>query len=479
VALYRQESQLKRTLKSRHIQMLGLGGSIGTGLFYGSGEAIAIAGPALLLSYLIGGVFIYLVMRMMGEMITQEPVAGSLSHFAYRYWGEFAGFLAGWNSWFQYILVGIAELTVVGIYLDHWLLIAHWQTAFAVLAFVTAVNLVTVRLFAEFEFWFSCIKVLAIIGMILFGAWLIATGAGGSSVANLWAYGGFFPHGAGGMMMALVVVMFSFGGAEFIGFTAAEAEKPEITIPRAIRQFMARLPVFYLASMAVIMILSPWNTIGRSGSSPFVMVFDTIGIRSAADIINLVVITAAVSVFNSGAYANGRLLLSLAQQHNAPRLFARLNRCQVPYIGVIFSALCTALGLGLNYAVPGGAFMRILAIVTTALATCWAMIILAQLKFRQYYDKAPAHGQEKRDLIFKSPFYPYSNYLCLVFLAGLFGLMLLTGLTEGGLLSRAFGLSRPLVTLSVPDVSMSALIAPLWIALLYGGFRYKKRRERR
>ncbi|KAA6205804.1 MAG: amino acid permease [Candidatus Tokpelaia sp.] len=476
---HRQKIHLKRTLKSRHIQMLGLGGSIGTGLFYGSGEAIAIAGPAVLLSYFIGGVFIYFVMRMMGEMITQEPVAGSLSHFAYRYWGEFAGFFAGWNSWFQYILVGIAELTVIGIYLDHWLPVAHWKTAFTVLFIITCINLITVRFFGEFEFWFAGIKVLAVIGMIIFGALLIITGTGGNQagLSNLWAHGGFFPLGVGGSIMALAVVMFSFGGAEFIGFTAAEAEKPEITIPKAIKQFMVRILVFYLAAMAVIMILNPWDNVASGSGSPFVTVFDAIGIKSAANIVNLVVITAAISVFNSGAYANGRLLMSLAEQKNAPRLFARLNHYSVPYIGIIFSALCTGLGLGLNYLIPDGAFMRILAIVTTALATCWAMIVLAQLKFRQHYEEARIKGEEKRPLIFKSPFYPYSNYLCLAFLGGLFVLMLLTGFTEGGLLMRAFGLNRPLITLPVPDVSISALIVPLWILALYLGFHIKKRRQ--
>lgn len=473
--------KLERSLKSRHILMLGLGGSIGTGLFYGSGEAIAIAGPAVLLSYLIAGIFMYFVLRMMGEMITQEPVAGSLSHFAYKYWGEFAGFFAGWNSWFQYVVLGIAELTVVGIYLDHWVQLPHWETAFIVLIAITLVNLAIVRMFGEFEFWFAGIKILAVIGMIIFGIALIITNPGGAiKVSNLWDYGGFFPYGIAGMILALSVVMFSFGGAEFIGFTAAEATAPERTIPKAIKQFMARILLFYLCSMAIIMILTPWNKVESQNGSPFVMVFDQMGVKYAADIINFVVITAAISVFNSGAYANGRLLLSLAEQKNAPRFFARLNRARVPYIGIVFSSVCTGVGLALNYSIPDGAFMRILAIVTTALATCWAMIILAQLHFRRAYDKSQAAAAVKKPLIFPSPFYPYSNYLCLAFLAGLFALMLLTGFTQGGLLARAAqgaGFNAPFVTLpvNVPDVSISALIVPLWIGLLYLGFRLKKR----
>ncbi|KAA6405017.1 amino acid permease [Candidatus Tokpelaia sp.] len=453
--------------------MIALGSAIGIGFFYGSGEAIAIAGPAVLLSYLIGGIFIYFVMRMLGEMAVQEPAAGSFSHFAYHYWGEFAGFLTGWNYWFLYILIGIAELTVIGIYLDYWLPVAHWKTAFTLLLIITCVNLTAVRFFGEFEFWFSGIKVLAVIGMIIFGTILIVAGTGGSKLANLWEYGGFFPFGAGGMLMALVVVMFSFGGAELVGIAAAEAEQPEIVIPKALQQFMWRILLFYLASTAIIMVLSPWNSVISSRGSPFVTVFDTIGIKSAADILNLVVITAAISVFNSGAYANGRMLFSLAGQKNAPRFLAQLNRHHVPYKAVLFSSCCTALGLGLNYLIPGGAFMRILAVVTTAALVTWAMIVLVHLRFRRAYRRQKAANGQMRGLIFKSPFYPYSNYLCLAFLGGLFVLMLLTGFTESGLLTRAFGLSLPLITLPVPDVSISALIVPLWILALYLGFRFK------
>ncbi|KAA6404828.1 amino acid permease [Candidatus Tokpelaia sp.] len=475
------EPRLNRTLKSRHIQMLALGGALGTGLFYGSGEAIIIAGPAVLLSYLIGGLFMYLVLRMLGEMAVQEPAAGSFSHFAYHYWGEFAGFLAGWNYWFMFVAVGIAELVVIGIYLDHWIIIAHWQTGFTLLLAMTIVNIAAVRFFGEFEFWFAGVKVLAVIGMIIFGALLIITGAGGSQagLSNLWAHGGFFPFGFGGPIMALTVVMFAFGGSELIGMTAAEASEPETSLPKAIRQFMVRILIFYIGATAIILILSPWNSIDSRSGSPFVTVFDTIGIKSAADILNLVVITAAVSVLNSGLYANGRILLSLAGQKNAPRNFMRLNRYSVPYVGIIFSSLCIALGLGLNYLIPGGAFMRVLAIVTTAVALSWAMIVLVHLRFRRAYRRQKAANGQMRGLIFKSPFYPYSNYLCLAFLGGLFVLMLLTGFTESGLLTRAFGLNRPLITLPVPDVSISALIVPLWILALYLGFHIKKRREQK
>jgi len=469
--------QLRRNLQSRHIQMAALGGALGTGLFYGSGEAIAIAGPAILLSYLIGGCFIYLVLRMLGEMSVEEPVAGSFSYFAYRYWGGFAGFFAGWNYWFMFVVVGIAELTVIGIYLDYWLALPHWQVALTVLAAVTAVNLAAVRFFGEFEFGFSLIKVLAVLAMIILGLALLFAGRAGpqAHISNLWAHGGFFPHGWGGALLALTVVMFSFGGSELIGITAAEAERPELALPKAIRQFSARILLFYLGATAVILILSPWDA-GKAGQSPFVAVFGAIGIPAAADILNIVVIAAAISVLNSGCYADGRMLLSLAGQGNAPACFKRLNGRGAPYLGVLFSSACIAAGLGLNYAIPGGAFMRILAVVTTAVAASWAMIILVQLRFRRARRRqAGAVAGPQAGLQFPAPFYPLSNYLCLGFLGLLFALMLLTGFTEQGLLSRAFGLP-PLIGLNVPDVSISALIVPLWICLLYGCFRLKKRR---
>jgi len=467
--------QLSRSLKNRHIQMIALGGCLGTGLFYGSGEAIALAGPAILLSYLIGGAVIYCIMRMLGEMAAQEPVAGSFSYFAYRYWGEFAGFLSGWNYWFLYILIGIAELTVIGIYLDYWLAIPHWQAAFAVLAVITAINLAAVRFFGEFEFWFSCIKVLAVIGMIIFGLFLLLSGRGGpqAHISNLWAYGGFFPHGAAGMILGLTVVMFSFGGAELVGIAAAEADEPETTIPKALRRFMGRILLFYLGATAIIMALAPWNSGGQAGS-PFVMIFAQMGIPAAADILNIVVIAAAVSVLNSGCYSNGRMLFGLAEQGNAPRLFARLNGRSVPYAAVLFSSLCIGLGLLLNYAAPASAFMRILAVATAAAIVTWGVIVLVHIKFRRAYARRAPAGE----LVFRSLFYPASNYLCLAFLSALFALMLLTGFGPGGLLTGLFGLKAPLITLPVPDISLSALIVPVWVGILYFGFQLKQHKKR-
>lgn len=476
-----ENNGLVRKLKNRHIQMIAFGGAIGTGLYYGSAEAIRLAGPAAILAYLIGGFIIYLIMRMLGEMSTQEPVAGAFSYFAHKYWGDFPGFFAGWNYWFLYVLVSIAELTVLGIYLDHWVMIDHWKTTLVALFIITGINLVTVRFFGEFEFWFALIKVLAVIGMIVFGIFLIVTGfAGGEvKVSNLWDYGGFFPMGIGGMVMSLVVIMFSFGGTELIGIAAGEAEEPHKTIPGAINQVMWRILLFYIGAVTVIMILNPWNMVGRAGS-PFVMIFEHIGIPAAGHILNFVVITAAISVYNSAVYSNGRMLYSLAEQKNAPQIFTRLSANHIPYAAILFSSCCTAIVVIINYMIPNEAFMRMMAVVTAAVATTWAMIVLVNLKFRQKF-----RGNEE-ELVFKVPFYPLSNYLCLGFLGLLMGLMVLTGFTADGNLTALFtwlGIfapdARPLLSLLVPDVSISVFIVPVWVLVLYIGYCIRNRDRKR
>lgn len=229
------EPTLQRGLQNRHIQLIALGGAIGTGLFLGIGPAIQMAGPAVLLGYGVAGIIAFLIMRQLGEMVVEEPVSGSFAHFAYKYWGPFAGFLSGWNYWVMFVLVGMAELTAAGIYMQYWLPdVPTWIWAAAFFVIINAVNLVNVRLYGETEFWFALIKVLAIIGMIGFGVWMLFSGHGGehASIDNLWRYNGFFATGWNGLILSLAVIMFSFGGLELIGITAAEAQDPQKSIQR-------------------------------------------------------------------------------------------------------------------------------------------------------------------------------------------------------------------------------------------------------
>ncbi|MDM6735811.1 amino acid permease [Enterobacter hormaechei] len=250
-----QSPTLQRGLQNRHIQLIALGGAIGTGLFLGIGPAIQMAGPAVLLGYALAGIIAFLIMRQLGEMVVEEPVSGSFAHFAYKYWGPFAGFLSGWNYWVMFVLVGMAELTAAGIYMQYWLPdVPTWIWAAAFFFIINAVNLVNVRLYGETEFWFALIKVLAIIGMIGFGLWLLFSGHGGerASIDNLWQHGGFLATGWKGLILSLAVIMFSFGGLELIGITAAEARDPHKSIPKAVNQVVYRILLFYIGSLVVL-----------------------------------------------------------------------------------------------------------------------------------------------------------------------------------------------------------------------------------
>jgi aromatic amino acid transport protein AroP len=232
-----EQGTLKRGLKNRHIQLIALGGAIGTGLFLGIAQTIKSAGPSVLLGYAIAGIVAFFIMRQLGEMVVDEPVAGSFSHFADKYCGQYAGFLSGWNYWVLYILVSMAELSAVGIYVQYWWPgIPTWVSALVCFCVINAINLTSVKSFGELEFWFAIVKVAAIVGMIGFGGYLLMSGHAGpeASVTNLWRHGGFFPHGVSGLVMAMAVIMFSFGGLELVGITTAEADDPSHTIPRAV-----------------------------------------------------------------------------------------------------------------------------------------------------------------------------------------------------------------------------------------------------
>ena len=264
-----KDEKMQRGLKNRHLQMIALGGAIGTGLFYGSVSTISLAGPAVMLSYLLGGLVVFLIMRMLGEMAVDEPVSGSFSYYAGKYWGRFPGFLAGWNYWFNYVIVSMAELTVVGIYMNYWFPdLPQWISALVCLVIITVINLVTVSAYGETEFWLAFIKIAAIIMMIVLGLWILLSNPEPfpDNFSNLWANGGFFPNGAWGMLLSIVPVMFSFGGIELIGITAGEAENPNKSIPRAINQVIWRILIFYVGTMAVLMALWPWNQVGTEAS---------------------------------------------------------------------------------------------------------------------------------------------------------------------------------------------------------------------
>ena len=442
------ENKMQRGLKNRHLQMIALGTAVGTGLFYGSTATIALAGPAVSLSYLIGGIIIFFIVRMLGEMSVEEPVSGSFSYYASKYWGEFPGFLAGWNYWFLYILVSMAELSAVSIYLSYWFPdLPKWIGVLVCLIIITVINLVTVRAYGEIEFWMAFIKISAIIGMIILGSYYIFTAPEPfpDNFANLWDHGGFFPNGIEGMLMSMAPVLFSFGGIELLGITAGEAENPDKTIPRAINQVIYRILIFYVGTMVVLMTLWPWNEVGKE-ASPFVQIFSNAGFTSTANILNFVVLTAAVSVYNSAIYSNSRMLYGLAKSGNAPKFFEKLSRRGVPVNGILVSSGITLLAAVLNYLLPDEVFMYMMAIVTGAVVISWAMIILTHLKFRKH---CKATGIVPK---FKSLFYPFTDYLCLAFLAGILVIMAL-----------------------MDNMRPAVIVMPIWILAIWLFYRSKKK----
>lgn len=439
-------TELRRNLKNRHIQLIAMGGAIGTGLFLGSADVIQSAGPSIILGYAIGGLIAFLIMRQLGEMIVEEPVAGSFSHFAHRYWGQFAGFLTGWNYWFLYILVAMTELTAVGHYINYWRSdIPSWLSILVFFIMITAINLCNVKFYGESEFWLAIIKVFAVLAMIVFGAYLLLTAPADShaTIRNLWTHGGFFPHGFSGLFFMLASIMFAFGGIELIGMAAAEAEHPEQVVPRAINQVVLRILIFYVGSLTIILSLVPWNVLNLGGldKSPFVLIFSQLGINWAAHLLNFIILTAALSVYNSGMYANSRMLFSLAKQHDAPALFARLDRRGVPVIAVGFSAALIFGCVLLNYFVPKQALGHLIYVVVGILVLNWAMITLTHLKYKRYI------SAQKITTRYPALWSPFSNYVVLGFVGVILYIMW------------------------VKDFKASVIMIPLWIGLMYIFYR--------
>ena len=328
------KEELSRGLSSRHIQMIALGGTIGVGLFMGSASTIKWTGPSVMLAYGIAGVFIYLIMRAMGEMLYVEPSTGSFATFGYKYIHPLAGYLTAWSNWFQWVIVGMAEIIAVGTYMNYWFPdLPGWIPGLIAMLILTAANLVSVKSFGEFEFWFALIKIVTIVLMIIAGFGLIFFGFGNGGVAiglsNLWSHGGFFTGGFKGFFFALALVVAAYQGVELVGITAGEAKDPKNTLTKAINSLIGRILIFYIGAIFVIVTVYPWDELTAIGS-PFVATFAKVGITAAAGIINFVVITAAMSGCNSGIYSAGRMLYTLGVNGQAPKFFTKVTKHGVP-----------------------------------------------------------------------------------------------------------------------------------------------------
>lgn len=412
-----EQQQLRRGLKPRHVEMIALGGTIGIGLFMGSANTIQMAGPSVLLCYALAGLVLFFIMRIMGEMVYSEPVTGSFATYGHKYISPLVGYLTACSYWFFWVATGIAEITAVGIYVHFWFPdIPQWLSALGGLFIVGTANMIAVKLYGEFEFWFALVKVMTIVVMLLLGGAIIffgfANGGVPVGISNLYSHGGFMPNGWGGMLAAMCIVAASFQGAELIGITAGEAENPKHVLKKAINNVVWRILIFYIGSIFVILCLFPWNEVSYIGS-PFVMTFENVGIKAAASIINFVVLTAALSGCNSGLYGTGRMIYTLAQNGQAPKFFAKLSPSGVPRHGIEVSVAVMFIGVVLNYLIPDSKlFLYLYSATVFPGMFAWIVLAVSHLKFRklQTEEEAKAHG-------FRSPLFPYANYFCLAFFA--------------------------------------------------------------
>lgn len=444
------QHELKRDLKNRHIQLIAIGGTIGTGLFLGSGAAIEKAGPSVLLVYLIIGVALFFVMRALGEMLLSNTRYQSFTDFATDYLGDWAGFITGWTYWFCWIMTAMADIIAVGVYVRHWFDIPQWVPAILCLVILLGLNLLTVKLFGELEFWFAIIKVITIIALIAIGIVMIIIGfqtdTGYVTVSNLWEHGGFFPNGVAGFLFAFQMVVFSFVGVELVGVSAAETADPRKNIPSAINKIPVRILLFYVGAVFVILCINPWTELSAA-SSPFVQVFTLVGIPVAAGIINFVVITSAASAGNSGLFSTSRMMFNLSKNKQGPKAFSKLNKNYVPGNALVVSAIIVSVGALLSYLIPDTAF----SIVTTISALCfiwvWSIILISHLV---YLKKRP-DLHKKSD--FKAPLTPFINYVVLVLFVVILGIMFVSN-----------------------DTRPALLLTPIWFILLF--FIYGMRRSR-
>ncbi|MFS0784524.1 amino acid permease [Bacillus sp. 1P06AnD] len=447
------KKELKRDLKDRHVQLIAIGGTIGTGLFLGSGKSIQLAGPSIIFSYLIIGIALFFVMRALGELLLSNAGYTSFTQFAAEYIGPWAGFITGWTYWFCWIMTAMADIIAVGVYMQYWFDIPQWVPALTCLVILLGLNLLTVKLFGELEFWFAIIKVITIIALIVVGVVLLIVGfktnTGTVSVTNLWKHGGMFPNGISGFLLSLQMVVFAFVGVELVGVSAAETADPKKNIPSAINKIPVRILLFYVGALLVILCINPWDQLNAT-SSPFVEVFTLIGIPIAAGIINFVVLTSAASACNSGMFSTSRILYTLGNNGEAPAKLAKLNKHHVPGNALFTSTIVLSVGALLSKVIPEQAFT----IVTTISAICfiwvWSIILISHL----IYSKKRPDLRAKS--IFKAPLTPFVNYVVLALFAFILIVMLFAEATR-----------------------VSLLMTPIWFLLLFLFYRYQKKRANR
>jgi len=451
-----EEPKLARSLGNRHIQMIAIGGAIGTGLFMGSGKTISLAGPAVLFVYMIIGFMLFFVMRAMGEILLSNLDYKSFGDFAGDILGPWAGFFTSWSYWFYWVVVGVADVVAITGYVQ--VLVPStplWLPAVVTPLLLLALNLPSVKAFGELEFWFAIIKVVAIIALILTGAYMIATkftspNGSEASLANIWNDGGMFPNGLMGFILGFQIAIFAFGGIELVGTTAAETKNPAKVMPRAINSIPLRVMLFYVGSLTVIMAVNPWRTI-NAGNSPFIGMFTLAGLGIAAVVVNLVVLTSAASSANSGIYSTSRMVYGLAKDGNAPQAFSVLSKRKVPQNALMFSCVWMTLALVMLYAGDSvmGAFVVVTSLGSVIIISTWSMIMYTYIVYR---GRRP-HLHESSS--FKMPGSTFMPYVVLVFFALMIGALAMD-----------------------PETRLGLYVAPIWFVLLGIAWRLNSKKPR-
>ncbi|MER5887629.1 amino acid permease [Streptomyces sp. NPDC001941] len=450
------DSGYSKTLQPRHISMIAIGGAIGTGLFLGAGGNLAKAGPGLALAYLVCGVFAFFVVRALGELVVYRPSSGSFVSYAREFLGERGAFVAGWMYVLNWATTGMADITAIALYVHYWSAftsVPQWVLALVALAVVVTVNLVSVKSFGEMEFWFAIVKVAAIVAFLAVGTWLLASRSPvDGDVPGLHMitdHGGFFPLGLLPVVLVTQTVIFSYAAVEMVGVTAGETADPRTVVPKAVNSIVWRIALFYVGSVVLLTLLLPWTSYSAS-QSPFVTVFSDIGVPAAGGIMNLVVLTAAMSSLNSGLYTTGRILRSMAVAGSAPSFTARMSASQVPYAGILLTSFVSLIGVGLNAWLPDKAFAIVTNIASLGVISTWVMIMLCHLMFVR---------RARQGLVERPAFrLPGSPWIELVTIAFLFAVIVMLWFDTDG-----------------PGRDTVLLLVPITVALVAGWYAVRGR----
>lgn len=448
-------SHLARNLSNRHLQLIAIGGAIGTGLFMGSGKTISLAGPSILLVYAIIGIMLFFVMRALGEVLLSNLEYRSFADFAGDLLGPWAKYFTGWTYWLCWIVTGVADVVAVAGYVAFWFPeLPLWIPALGLILVLLVLNLPSVRNFGEIEFWFALIKIIAISALIITGMIMLLNhfqlpDGTPARVGNLWEHGGFFPNGFGGFVAGFQIAVFAFVGIELVGTAAAETENPHRNLPKAINSIPIRIVLFYLGALFVIMTVTPWDKISPD-TSPFVAMFSLAGLAIAAHVVNFVVLTSAASSANSGIYSTSRMIFGLASSGDAPKGLSHLNRRRVPVNALFFSCVFLLSGVVLLYA--GQSVMEAFTLMTTISALLfifvWSMILASYIQYRR--KRAALHAASN----FKMPGGIPAAIMVYIFFA-----FVLWALAQK------------------PDTAVALIYTPLWFVFLGISYLFVRRRK--